>query len=600
MKKWMQRLQNRMMNRSIKSKLMASYILIILISFGISMVAIVYTTTVAFQKQVEDTAQKGFEQAKTFLEYQLNLIIVNSNGFVTNPDVKAILSKSQPDYEADYNRQMQDRDALIDLLEVTEQTQGVERHLIYIPEWFTYCRSADCFRSLDEFQKSGLYSRLLVESNATGNGWFFTGRQEEDTGGSEREYVIDFYRNINRSDLFDTLIGVERITLDQDQLKEIVQKSNMTQKGLVYIQNSYGELVLCSDEERYQNFNISKEQRIELNQSNFNWDDYRISGHNYLVKNRYIKNTDWMMVALIPHEEILGQSFQTGAVIIVITLFLAVVAYLIAKRISRNIINRIQLLAESMQDIDRDRMEPTQGGTERDEIGILFRSYNNMLIRMEGLMEQERQNGIALKKQELNALQAQINPHFLYNTLDLINWEAMDAGAPKISRIVQELARFYKLSLNKGKYVVTLEDELAHVRSYVTIQNFRFEDRIRLIVDVDDALMDFKILKIVLQPIVENSILHGILNKKEREGTIRIRAFAEGDDLVLIVEDDGIGMTRQHIEDVFVNRENRKHGYGIRNIHQRLQLHYGEEYGLSYQSEMGAGTRVTIRIKLEM
>ena len=599
MRRLIRKISNRFINRSLHSKLMFSYILIIMISFGISMVAIIYTTTAAYQKQMEDTAEKGFEQAKTFLEYQLDLVIVNSNSFVSNQEVKSILEKNQAEYETDYEEQKRDREELTDLLGITEQTEGIREHIIYLPEWFAYSKSSNYFLSLDEFKKSGLYSRLLVESNATGNGWFFTGRQ---TGNvvKENDYVIDFYRNINRSDLFETLIGVEKITLEQSGFKDIVQKSNMTRRGMVYIQNSYGELVLCSDEERFREFAISKEQRIELNQADYNWNDYNLNKRRYLVKNGQIKNTDWTMVAVIPYSEILGQSVQTGIVIILITLFLGVLAYLIARKISSNIVGRIKLLANSMQEIERDNMQPTRAGEVKDEIGYLVGSYNNMLIRIEGLMEQERQNGIALKKQELNALQAQINPHFLYNTLDLINWEAMDAGAPKISRIVQELARFYKLSLNKGKYIVTLEEEISHVKSYVTIQNFRFEDKIKLIVNVDEALLEYKILKIILQPIVENSILHGILFKKDHEGIIIIDAHIQGMDLILTVQDDGVGMTRQHIEDVFVNRENRKHGYGVRNIHERLRLYYGEEYGLSYESEEGVGTCVTIKIRLDI
>ena len=235
----------------------------------------------------------------------------------------------------------------------------------------------------------------------------------------------------------------------------------------------------------------------------------------------------------------------------------------------------------------------------RDEIGQLMGSFSNMMGRIDTLMDEKLEQGQQIKALELKALQAQINPHFLYNSLDLINCTAIAHNVPEISRMVNALARFYRLSLSRVKEVIPLADELKHARLYVEIQNMRFEDRVRTEWDVEPGVEQCPIIKIVLQPIIENAIIHGIFEKPDKTGRLRIAAFRQGQDLVITVEDDGVGMdeeTRLANFSASASSANTKGGYGVRNINERLHLAYGAEYGLSCESELGRGTRVTIRI----
>jgi two-component system sensor histidine kinase YesM len=233
----------------------------------------------------------------------------------------------------------------------------------------------------------------------------------------------------------------------------------------------------------------------------------------------------------------------------------------------------------------------------RDEIGQLERKYNYMLMQIEELVEEKFRIGKESKNAELRALQAQINPHFLYNTLELITCMALKYKARDITDLVNLLARFYKLSLSKGKDIISIEDEIAHIAAYVKIQNLRFEDTITLEMDIDERLMEYSILKLVLQPLVENSILHGIMEREDRTGIIRITGRFEGGDIVLSVTDDGVGMSRDTLDRIFTeNKRKDGHGFGVLNVDRRLRINYGELYGLSYKSVEGEGTTVEVKL----
>ena len=197
---------------------------------------------------------------------------------------------------------------------------------------------------------------------------------------------------------------------------------------------------------------------------------------------------------------------------------------------------------------------------------------------------------------QLFALQAQINPHFLYNTLECINWMAFRRGASEISTAVTTLAKYFRLSLGKGREVVSISEEVELARTYLAIQNIRFEQALEVDIQVEEAMERYTIPKLVLQPFVENAVLHGILEKPGRSGKINIEAKAEGDLIRLIVTDDGVGMSSETAAGVL--QEEKGDHYGIYNANMRIRLYFGdrEEYGIKIQSVEGVGTKVIITV----
>jgi len=284
---------------------------------------------------------------------------------------------------------------------------------------------------------------------------------------------------------------------------------------------------------------------------------------------------------------------------IVMVLF-AGIAYTFAVLTSNRTLKGIWDLSAAMQTLESGDTEIQLDNSASDEIGQLILSFNHMAKRIHQLMNEKIKYGLHIKDLELKALQAQINPHFLYNTLDIINCLAIQNHIPKISEVIDALASFYKISLNKGRSHISIRGEIKHAQMYVKIQNIRFDNQIQVFWDISPEIEGLTMINLILQPIIENAAIHGIYERENSSGTIRVKGWLEHDIVLITVSDDGIGMTEDIIANNFLTTTpaavvNEAHGYGIRNINERLKIAYGQEYGLFCESIPNIGTTVTIR-----
>lgn len=235
----------------------------------------------------------------------------------------------------------------------------------------------------------------------------------------------------------------------------------------------------------------------------------------------------------------------------------------------------------------------------KDEIGRIGDAVDALTVRMDRLIQENYEKQLKLKDSEINLLSEQINPHFLYNALSTISSLSMMEGDRLTSRCVKALGEFYRVSLNDGKGILSVQEELELLKSYLVIQKFRFDDSIEISYDVEPGTLSGRCLKLLLQPVVENSIKYGIWDNNGGELHIKIHISHEGEELLFAVEDDGVGMEPEVLYKVREDLSRRTGGYGLKNIDMRIKLQYGDEYGLALESERGKGTRVTIRIPWE-
>lgn len=265
-------------------------------------------------------------------------------------------------------------------------------------------------------------------------------------------------------------------------------------------------------------------------------------------------------------------------------------------------IKKLQNITRTIADQD---LEALINPDNKDEITQLGRSFNAMVGKIRELLDYKLKEQENLKKYELKMLQVQINPHFLYNTLDSIIWMARDNQNAKVIEMVSALSSFFRVTLSRGKDWINIEEEIEHVRSYLSIQKMRYQDILDFEIDVDDAIMGGTILNLTLQPLVENAIYHGIKNKRSG-GTVWVRGGLKTPELILFeVEDDGIGFTPERLAEVRAALaddtspvEVNESGFGINNVNKRIKLYYGEQYGLSIESEHLKGTRISLLIPL--
>jgi two-component system sensor histidine kinase YesM len=270
--------------------------------------------------------------------------------------------------------------------------------------------------------------------------------------------------------------------------------------------------------------------------------------------------------------------------------------------LSRSIYIPIKKLHDVTTTITKNDLQALVTHDNVDEITELGMSFNIMIGKIRELLDAKIKEQANLKKAELRALQAQINPHFLYNTLDTIIWMAESKKTDEVIEIVRALSSFFRISLSKGKDWITIGEEIERTRSYLTIQKMRYRDIMDYEIKVDEGVLDSTILKLILQPLVENALYHGIKNRRSG-GTITLRAKQKNENEILLqVEDDGIGFTPEKLAQVQAELNDGsgeirlERGFGIDNVNKRIKLYYGKQYGLSIESEHNTGTRVALVI----
>jgi two-component system sensor histidine kinase YesM len=319
--------------------------------------------------------------------------------------------------------------------------------------------------------------------------------------------------------------------------------------------------------------------------------------------------TNWTTVGIFSSEESVIEVRTIHLYVICFVFFVCLfgvtASYYLANSMSKPIVQ----LMSFMKKVESGNLRIRYQGDRLDEIGMLGRSFNKMTAKINSLLilteRQERQKRDA----ELRSLQAHIKPHFLYNTLDTINWMARKRGAEDVAEVVASLSSLFRIGLSKGNDIILLKEEMAHIQSYLTIQKARYRDKLHYTIHVDSGINDVMILKIVLQPIVENAIYHGI---KERRGSghVTINVKEENGCLVLAVRDDGKGIPvdkleelRQKMDSLYKKDEEKgkpvNFGYGMMNVQARIKLTYGDQYGLTIDSELGKGTEVKIHLPLQ-
>ncbi|MDO4331625.1 MAG: sensor histidine kinase [Eubacteriales bacterium] len=308
-----------------------------------------------------------------------------------------------------------------------------------------------------------------------------------------------------------------------------------------------------------------------------------------------LPDSGWRIVGISFVDEMVYDRMASVAALI-ITLLLAVLAitFVSSLVLSRVISRPMKGLAKAMEAFEKDASGftyyPIKGTSE---VEALSDSFGHMVVQIQELMTKVRNEEISLRKTELRALQAQINPHFLYNTLDSIAWMCEESRTKEAVEMVNALARLFRISISKGHELIPIEKEVEHARSYLMIQNFRYKNQFRYSFEVDEECLPYYCNKITLQPIIENAIYHG-LNRMIDEGLIRIRIYMEEDAVIFTVEDNGVGMSAEQCRSILNREPGDNTGIGIKNVNDRIRIYFGEQYGLKIESEQDVGTKVII------
>ncbi|MDF2484435.1 MAG: histidine kinase [Herbinix sp.] len=404
---------------------------------------------------------------------------------------------------------------------------------------------------------------------------------------NKENWVISISREITNGQ--GDNIGVLLIDIQYKVIEDYLFDLDLGQNGYAFIINDKDEVVYHKDPTYFEDSQKqSSLKNILTGQLGYH------SDNNTLTRTYPLKNADWTLVGVASLDSlqmIKSQLLKTFLLVGIVLLLLAASSVvLFAGRITAP----IKKLEQAMQEIEYGLSEVLINEKGCYEVQSLARHFNDMIIKIKGLMVEITEKEKYLRDSEIKALHSQINPHFLYNTLDTIVWMAEFNNSAKVIEITKALAQFFRLSLSGGSEITTVEHELEHVRQYLFIQKQRYGEKLEYTIDFDDSLLNIQIPKILLQPIVENALYHGIRGL-DRQGHIDISVRKEGENLLLIVKDNGEGFDLKRIDIKDSEKVIKLGGVGIKNVDQRVKLYYGENYGVSIDSCIGGGTTVIIK-----
>lgn len=574
-------------NLKLRDKILLSYLLIIIFTVTVSTLLTYKKSSEIIEKQTIDSTKQSFEQASNFISYKLNNVKDVSSMLFMNKEIQNILSKNPESYPL--KDQIDDFNKLTDILLSMQNSREIYNIRLYVSNDYIYSKSGN--KILSEKEISGEEWYVIALNNNGSISWRSTYEYDfKDV--REKQNLISIVRTINSEGFHGKHLGVISIDILEKSIYEIVKQVGLTTSGEVFLVDDEGK-VISSNGKTPLGTDISKEKYYsEIQNIKEGYRKFNLTNEASIVYHKHIENTNWRLVSIIPVREMLKDTNQISRYMIIVVMLITLVAAIVAYYISRGITKRIRQLIKNMRKIEKENWDVNIVVDSTDEIGDLQNNFNHMIDNMRILIEEKYEAEIKKKSAELRALQAQINPHFLYNILDMICWMSLKYGADDIVYIVSSLAKFFRLSLSDGKDIVPIEDEISHVKMYLDIQMKRFPDGVEGIIDVSQDVSKYSTVKLILQPIVENAIIHGIQESDNKKGYVKIVGKREGDLIVFTIEDNGKGMEEATINALVSDKNDL--GYGVKNVNERIKLYFGKEFGLTYHSELNKGTVVTI------
>lgn len=394
--------------------------------------------------------------------------------------------------------------------------------------------------------------------------------------------------------------GVFFVDLNYSAISDLCNNSKLGKHGYIFILDEAGNVIYHPQQQlMYGGLKTENIQEImSSEQDSFVIEEEKDSKLYTMSRS---EKTGWTVVGTAYSSELLRNNKQTQMMYFIVAAVVLTCVIIISHLISRGITRPIERLGNSMSmvqegDFDKANVEITTD----NEIGSLSKSFNVMTEKIHTLMDQNIYEQKQKRKSELKALQAQINPHFLYNTLDSIIWMSEAGRNEEVVVMTSALARLFRQSISNEKEQIPISQEIDYVRSYLTIQKMRYKDKLDYHINVDPSIINIQIIKFALQPLVENAIYHG-LKYKDTKGNLWIHGFIKDDKVHIQIVDDGVGMDTEALAHVFDERKTnyKSNGVGVTNVQKRLKLYYGSDYGITYQSRAGKGTTATVKVPLD-
>lgn len=580
----------------------------------LSVLAILLLTTLLYtnsagilERKLLNSAEATSEKIILSLENIIQKYDNMTYSFSMMETVTDIYSHPGPDY--DYSSIRKDRtdfeNAMFSCIPVQIRNSVPDCDIrVYFQDSFPYFNNASRYFTYSSIEEEDWFKRVYSTYRKNRSSFFILSSQELSGEKSEDTPYMSIARVMPDKNYYPSPLAILRLDFPESYLNEAINPNNFDNALTFLVSDETNRLVSLSSastESLYRELTLSRP--VPDSDTLDSWHRYRLDGTDYFVIRQTLPSYPLTLITMLPSKSLLSEyylhrnfTFLIGGILLVFCLFLSTV---LAKTMSGRIIR----LTSRMKQVKKGELIslPSSIIQGKDEIGELTSTYNYMIHAMEDLIEKEYLLGQETKNAELKILQAQINPHFLYNTLDMIQWFAEEGMLSQIEESVSSLATFYRLSLSNGKEFISLREEMEHVRSYIRLQKLRFPDTFLYEEELDEGLLDYLLPKTTLQPLVENAITHGLQESKRIPGHLLIKIEKEeGKNIRISILDDGAGMKNppRPTPNSGTSRENSGHGFGIPNVSSRLTLLYGPGYGVVFEQNIPEGTIAIVRIPI--
>ncbi|WP_438448906.1 histidine kinase [Gorillibacterium sp. sgz5001074] len=424
----------------------------------------------------------------------------------------------------------------------------------------------------------------------------------------EYRWVVSLSRSVTVRNGDERVEGVMLLDVNFSSIDDLCQRVSLGNKGFIYITDPDGRLIYHPQQ---QLINLGLKEEVSTARTlNYSYGSFyeTVGGEKRLVHVKTVKNIGWKIIGVAYMDELVTSTKEVSGFMVWLLALVLVIVVMMSAYMSGVISKPIKRLGQSMKNVERGDFETPIQVRGALEVEQLVQRFNLMVSRIRDLMQQNIREQEAKRKSELEVLQAQINPHFLYNTLNSVVRLAESGKNTDVVTMITSLSRLFRISLSKGRNIIPLEDELEHIKNYLIIQNIRFKNKFDYAIEAAPETMSCMSLKLILQPLVENAIQHGI-EMMQDEGFIRITSEIRDGKLLLQVIDNGLGMSPETAArllaapggggkaaggETAANSKSGGSGVGVRNVHERIRLTFGSEYGLEFESELEEGTTVRI------
>lgn len=589
-------MRKRLLNFSLKSKIFIFYAGILLISLSI----FAFMTIRISNRAIVDKATKNAGRELSLIDRSLLNLTSDSENYVR---ILSVGNKLQNQLEQIKNNELNS----IDNIDV-EKTLATALSSVVQPN--TNIAAASIISSQGTFFNVGFVdnSSVIPVFNSELLGLITRNRTPTWTGLIKMRYIYgeedDVFAIAKTIVGFDTghILGTAVLYLKEKDVASMYLDNTFNQNDQFFIVDGQKKIISTQDKsELYRKFNEEKylgtkdlEEFTDTRSLTRN-----IGGKQTLVTVTNFDKLNWKIISVIPLDEITNENKRITKLIVVFgsicLIFAFAASYLLSTTISKPILKLVRI----MKEIKYGNLNLRADFDSKDEIGMLGDGFNSLMDRINSLLEQIYTEQKLKRENEFKLLQTQIKPHFLYNTIEtIISFIKLDLKENAMAT-ARNLAGFYRISLSKGNDIITIKDEMLLIENYLSIQKLRYVEYLDYRMDFDEGIMKYQIPKLTLQPLVENSIYHG-LKQKEDKGILVIRGFCEQDTVKIEVFDDGVGMSEEQITRVLnfnrVTKDRMNSDFGVHNVDSRLKLLYGEEYGLTIESRLGEYTRVTVKL----